>query len=115
MVEPPSDLHVLVVRHLVGYEHVRPFSAGHVEYLNRNYARGVFLASGQADDPNDGGAIIACGVSREALAEIIEEDPYVREGVSVYHVLSVEPRTDVVAGAEMRVLRRSAAEPDPPH
>jgi uncharacterized protein YciI len=104
------DLHVLVVRHLVPYEKVRVHSAAHVKYLNHHQAAGIFLASGQADDPDDGGAILAHGVTRAELASVIAEDPYVRYGVSAYHVITIRPRPEVVCGTALSVAPRETGE-----
>jgi uncharacterized protein YciI len=89
-----QEFHVLVVRHLVDYEKVRVHSPGHVDYLNRYQAAGIFLASGQADVHGDGGAILARGIPREEIEAIIRDDPYLREGVSSYQIITIRPRTD---------------------
>jgi uncharacterized protein YciI len=94
-----QEFHVLVVRHLVDYEEVRVHSPGHVDYLNRYQAAGIFLASGQADVHGNGGAILARGIARTEIESIIKEDPYLREGVSSYQIITIRPRTDPAASA----------------
>ncbi|MFD7921169.1 YciI family protein [Streptomyces sp. NPDC059740] len=57
----------------------------HVEWLDRHYAAGHFLASGRKD-PRDGGVILA-GFPDLATAEsAVAEDPFVTGGVCEYRI-----------------------------
>lgn len=62
----------------------------HVAYLNEQYARGVFLASGRKV-PRTGGVILARCDSRESLDAVLEQDPFKRNGVARYTVTEFVP------------------------
>jgi len=71
-----------------------PFMDGHNAWLRRGFEDGVFLLAGSLQ-PKAGGVILAHGVSAEAIAARVQEDPFVAEGVVRAEVLAVTPgRTD---------------------
>ena len=57
----------------------------HVAWLDEQYERGVFLASGRKE-PRDGGVIIAVAEDRARIEEIAAGDPFVTAGVCAYRV-----------------------------
>ncbi|MFC9292127.1 YciI family protein [Streptomyces sp. NPDC057052] len=57
----------------------------HVAWLDEQYARGVFLASGRKD-PRDGGVILAVAEDRATIEGIAAGDPFVLAGVCAYRV-----------------------------
>ena len=62
----------------------------HRRYLDDNYARGVFLASGRRM-PRTGGVILARAAGREVLAAILAEDPFARAGAASYEIIEFLP------------------------
>lgn len=54
-------------------------------WLDEQYARGVFLASGRKN-PRDGGVIIAVAEDRARIEQITAGDPFVTAGVCAYRV-----------------------------
>ena len=58
----------------------------HVAFLNRYYAAGNFLVSGRKI-PRDGGIIVAVGKSRRELEAIMEEDPFVAQGLADFRII----------------------------
>lgn len=63
---------------------------GHVEWLRRGLADGVFLLAGSLQ-PGLGGAVLAHGTSRDELEERVAADPFVAEGVVRAEVLEMAP------------------------
>ncbi|GAB2505315.1 YciI family protein [Lysobacter humi (ex Lee et al. 2017)] len=63
----------------------------HRAYLALHYANGTFLASGPKV-PRTGGVILARAASREALLEVLAQDPFHRHGVADYAVTRVDVR-----------------------
>src|SRR5688572_26546987 len=55
--------------------------SAHVAFLKKHYAAGHFLVSGRKI-PRDGGIILAMGGSRDQIQAIIEDDPFVRDGLA---------------------------------
>lgn len=62
----------------------------HVAFLDKYFAKGVFIASGRKV-PRTGGFILAHGVTRPELEEILENDPFKSNGVAVYEVAEFVP------------------------
>lgn len=62
--------------------------AAHREWLSGCYADGIFLASGP-QQPRTGGAILAHGLSRDALDARLARDPFAQAGVASYQVVEV--------------------------
>ncbi len=83
-------VHLLILRYRASDQEVEPHVPGHVRFLERYHADGVFLASGQTVPVEQGGAIIACGVDRSRIEEIAAEDPFVKAGVASYQITTIE-------------------------
>lgn len=62
----------------------------HAAWLDRQYADGVFLASGRRR-PRTGGFILAAGLDADTLNARLAEDPFGRRGLAQYTVYEVEP------------------------
>ena len=95
-------LHVMVVRYTAPMDAVAPLVPGHVEYLERWHAEGVFLGSGQTMPDDIGGVILAAG-PRELVEKVAAEDPFAQAGVAAYEIITVDlarahPALTVLAG-----------------
>ncbi|MFF5856931.1 YciI family protein [Streptomyces sp. NPDC012751] len=58
----------------------------HVAWLEQQYEKGFFLASGRKN-PRDGGVILAVAEDRARIEEIVAADPFVTAGVCSYRVV----------------------------
>lgn len=58
----------------------------HMAFLKKHYAEGRFLVSGRKI-PRDGGIILALGESRDEIAAIMGEDPFVKHGLAEFRVI----------------------------
>jgi uncharacterized protein YciI len=87
-------MYVLTLTYIVGLDEVDRVRDAHMEWIREQYEAGRFLLSG-AKVPRDGGVILARGIERDELDEVIAGDPFTREGVAVYDV--VEFRATTVA------------------
>ncbi|MEV8589113.1 YciI family protein [Streptomyces sp. NPDC051180] len=76
---------VLELTYTAPVERVDALLAAHVEWLDAQYAEGVFLASGRKN-PRDGGVILAAGVDRAEIERIAAADPFSVEGVCAYRI-----------------------------
>jgi uncharacterized protein YciI len=70
--------------------------ADHIDYLDENYAKGVFLASGRKE-PRTGGVILAQMDSRTELDKLIEKDPFKINGLANYEVIEFIPSKTIEA------------------
>ncbi|MFI1761159.1 YciI family protein [Streptomyces sp. NPDC020800] len=57
----------------------------HVIWLDEQYEKGFFLASGRKN-PRDGGVILAAAEDRARIEEIAAGDPFVAAGVCEYRI-----------------------------
>ncbi len=68
--------------------------AGHNAWIQEGFDDGVFLLTGSLV-PGLGGAVLAHGLSREALEARVAADPFVAEGVVSAQIAQIAPgRTD---------------------
>ncbi|WP_406180332.1 YciI family protein [Streptomyces canus] len=77
----------------------------HVAWLDEQYERGVFLASGRKN-PRDGGVIIAVAEDRARIQETVAGDPFVVAGVCAYRVTEFAATKTAPALAEYRETLR---------
>ncbi|MEU6725752.1 YciI family protein [Nonomuraea wenchangensis] len=98
--ESPPVLHVLLVRYTAPPAEVAPHVPGHVAYLRRWHADGMFLLSGQTVPDDLGGVILAVG-DRERVERAAAEDPFAVAGVAAYDIVTVEAGR---ADARLRAL-----------
>lgn len=64
--------------------------AGHNDWLRRGFDDGVFLMAGSLQ-PGAGGAILAHGVSPDALRLRVDADPFVVAGVVEPQIIAITP------------------------
>ena len=58
----------------------------HVAFLEKHYAAGRFLVSGRKI-PREGGIILATGGTRDEIQAIVEQDPFVRDGLADFRIV----------------------------
>ncbi len=68
---------------------VEHFLEAHIQFLDKYYDKGIFIASGRKV-PRDGGVILAM-TDKSSAAEIIKEDPFHQEGIAEYYLIEFEP------------------------
>lgn len=94
------SLYVIDLTFLVDLDEVDVHVEKHREFLSRQYAAGVFLASGRKE-PRTGGVILATG-DRATLDGVLREDPYNRNSVARYTVTEFLP---TMTSGEMSAYR----------
>ncbi len=89
----PVDHNVFVIdiEYIVPLEQVEPHIPAHMDFLETNYARKHFLASG-AKVPRSGGIILAIAKSKDEVQEWIKDDPFHRQKLANYKVTEFHPR-----------------------
>lgn len=70
----------------------------HISFLERQYEKGIFIASGRKV-PRTGGIILVRNISFEELDQVFSEDPFMIHGVAEYEVIQFIP-TMMAAGFE---------------
>ncbi len=79
-------MYVVYLNYFRPVEEVEALLAPHIEWLDRYFANGVFIAAGRKE-PRTGGVILAKDIDRARLDTILAEDPFV--AVAHYEVTKV--------------------------
>ena len=64
--------------------------AEHRQFLDTNYAKGLFIASG-AKVPRTGGVILVKAMPRAELELLMTEDPFHRHQLAEYQIIEFNP------------------------
>lgn len=89
---------IILLHYLQPITVVEMHLAEHRAFLDRHFSAGHFVASGP-QVPRIGGVILARGLSRLALDQVLAEDPFHRERIAQYQVIEFDPNRFAV-GAE---------------
>ncbi len=81
---------LLISRYLKPLEEVERWAPEHRAFLDRHYAAGRLLVSGPFV-PRTGGVIVTMPMERKDVEALLAEDPFVREGVSEYDIVEMQP------------------------
>lgn len=76
---------IINLTYIVPLEELDKHMTPHVKYLQKYYKQHVFVASGRKV-PRTGGIILALADSREALDDIIQEDPFYKHKLAEFTV-----------------------------
>ena len=90
-----ATLHVVVLTYIKPISEVDAHIPAHIEWLNKGYDDGVFLASGRRV-PRIGGVILATG-ELDALQARLQDDPFHRFGVASVEVIPFDASKRVAA------------------
>lgn len=85
-----EKLFIVILKYIVELDKIAEHRLMHLEYLDKYYAQGVFLASGR-QKPKFGGVIIAKIDNRKKLYEILAEDPFHIHLCAEYQAIEFEP------------------------
>lgn len=72
---------IIDIKYIVPLEEIDKHMAAHVEYLEKYYARNVFVVWGRKE-PRTGGIIQALAATKEEVEKIITEDPFYTHGLA---------------------------------
>jgi len=81
-----APVFVVLVRYTQPVEAVMKHLEAHREFIASGYARGIFLVSGRGAD-DDPGVVVASGVSRQELQQLMKQDPFHKHSMATYEVL----------------------------
>ncbi len=83
-------MYIINLTYKTSLEKVDGFLEEHIEYLNKQYEMGHFLASGRKI-PRTGGIILSKIDNRSELDKIIEQDPFKINGLADYELIEFVP------------------------
>lgn len=76
---------VIQLEYLAPLEKLDALMPAHMQFLRTQYASGQFLTSGRKV-PRTGGVILAVGSSSKEISDLMNNDPFVREGLASFTV-----------------------------
>lgn len=80
-------INVTYIKEIAQVEEALP---AHVQYLEDQYAKGNFVCSGRKN-PRTGGIILCrCG-NRDAVEELVKQDPFHRQQIAQYEIIEFIP------------------------
>lgn len=85
-----KQLFVLSVTYLVELTEVDRHLEAHREWLDKNFASGLFMVSGP-QVPRRGGVILARAHDESSIMEAVHQDPFVRARVARYDIVGFSP------------------------
>ncbi len=81
---------VILLHYLKPIEDVERVVVPHRAYLDELYKSGVLLASGP-QVPRTGGVLLAKGMNKDDLWELLQKDPFYTEGIAEYKLIEFDP------------------------
>lgn len=81
---------IISLTYICEMSEVEKHLSSHIDYLNKQYSNGVFLASGRKV-PRTGGVILAKAESLEVLDLILSDDPFKIHGLANYEITEFVP------------------------
>jgi uncharacterized protein YciI len=94
-------MYVVSLTYTASLERVDDALEAHRAFLARQFDAGVFVMAGPKV-PRDGGVIIAAGIERARLDEILASDPFARQKVARYDVTEFKA-TRMAPGMNLKV------------
>lgn len=83
-------IHVVILTYKAPLSVIEAHVVAHRAYLDAHYEKGNFLVSGP-QEPRTGGVILAKGITKDALIQVMESDPFILHGLSDYEITSFSP------------------------
>jgi uncharacterized protein YciI len=84
------NLFIVILSYKVALEKIDAFRSAHLDFLSNYYAKEFFIASGP-QMPRKGGIIIAKCDSKDALQEILKQDPFAANDLATYEIIEFSP------------------------
>ena len=81
---------ILILKYLEPLPAIENALAAHMDYLEKYYVQGKFIASGP-QNPRTGGAILCLAQNRREVESIIKEDPFYSRKLAAYEILAFTP------------------------
>jgi uncharacterized protein YciI len=92
-------MYVVFLNYVRPVEEVEALLAGHIDWLDRYFDAGFFIAAGRKD-PRTGGMLLVREMEREKLDAILAEDPFV--AAAEYEVTKVNVTREAEAFAGLK-------------
>jgi uncharacterized protein YciI len=85
-----DNIFIVVLKYIVAIEEIDACRLKHLEFLGSCYEQGILIASGP-QVPRNGGILIAKSSSKEALQNILGQDPFAINKCAEYSIYEFTP------------------------
>ena len=92
----PNNLFVVILKYIAPLEKIEACRPEHLKFLDEQYAKGVFIASGP-QIPRTGGIILARGTDRDFLENLLKSDPFACQSLATYEIFETSPTRQLPA------------------
>jgi uncharacterized protein YciI len=82
----PESLFIIELIYKVPLEELDESMIEHVKFLDKYYKKGNFITSGRKV-PRTGGIILARAKNKEAITELMTEDPFTKDELADYNII----------------------------
>lgn len=86
-----TDVYIVLLRFSDNKAEAPKHMADHQDWIRRGMDDGVFLLVGSIR-PGEGGAVLATGLTPQALQARVAEDPFVAHDVVTAEVIEIDPK-----------------------
>jgi uncharacterized protein YciI len=83
-------MYIIDLTYKVPLEEVEKYLKDHVEFLDQQYEKGYFLASGRKI-PRTGGVILSNMSDKSKLLTVLEQDPFHLHNIAEYEIIEFVP------------------------
>ena len=83
-------MYIVTLKYVKPLDEIDALIEAHVEFLKKQYEKGIFIASGRMV-PRTGGVILVRAISLEELDAVLAEDPFNINGVAEYSMTQFIP------------------------
>ena len=91
---------IIILTYIVDTPTIDLHRPAHLEFLDKYYANGIFVASGR-QTPLTGGVIIARNTDKTSLEKILSEDPFAIHNLAEYQIYEFTPTKYIPAFKEL--------------
>lgn len=89
-------MYIIELTYKVPVAEIDAAMADHIDYIDKYYQKGNFLASGRKE-PRDGGLIFAKASSRAEIEAIVAEDPFHKADMASYRIIQFKATKKIKA------------------
>lgn len=85
-----NNIFVVILKYLSSIDKIDEHRPEHLDFLDKGYEAGIFIASGRQSDKS-GGVIIAKALNKESLRILLKKDPFSIHNLALYEIYEFIP------------------------
>ena len=101
------DLYIINLHYKASLEMIDKHMQAHLDFLKVCYTKKIFIVSGRKD-PRTGGIIIAQGLNLEQMTTLMQQDPFVKQGLAELNIIKFSASQTQPEFAELLNLNQTS-------